>query len=182
MLELYTFTMSTFSEKVRWALEWERLPFQERRLLPGPHGLVTRRLAPRTEVPVLVHDGHAVQGSSAILDYLETTLQTRKLADSADAAHGRPLEQRIDRALGRGIQRLFYDVLLHDRRCLIRLWSLDQARWTHAMYTVIYPWMSRGIRRLVSDYSRGRQGRTQRISRGDDRAGPAARRTPLLGR
>jgi glutathione S-transferase len=149
MLELYTFTISTFSEKVRWVLDWEGLPYREHRLLPGPHGFTIRRLAPRTEVPVLVHDGHAVQGSSDILDYLERRLNTRQLCDGTDAAQGRRLERLIDRALGRGVQTLAYDALLHDPPRVIALWAQGKSsRWTTALYSIIYPAMARGVRRL----------------------------------
>ena len=48
MLELYTFNLSHFSEKARWALDYEGISYEERILLPGPHQLVTRRIAPRT--------------------------------------------------------------------------------------------------------------------------------------
>jgi hypothetical protein len=60
MLKLYTFNISHFSEKARWALDYEGIAYEERVLLPGPHQLVTRRIARRTHVPVLEHDGQYV--------------------------------------------------------------------------------------------------------------------------
>jgi len=47
MLKLYTFNISHFSEKARWALDYEGIAYEERVLLPGPHQLVTRRIARR---------------------------------------------------------------------------------------------------------------------------------------
>ena len=35
MLCLYTFQVSHFSEKARWALDWKGVKYHERRLLPG---------------------------------------------------------------------------------------------------------------------------------------------------
>jgi glutathione S-transferase len=52
MLKLYTFNLSHFSEKARWTLDYEGISYEERVLLPGPHQLVTRRIARRTHVPV----------------------------------------------------------------------------------------------------------------------------------
>jgi hypothetical protein len=51
-------------------------------LLPGPRQLVTRRIAARTEVLGLEHDGHFVQGWSAIVDYVadQFVLRLRVLA------------------------------------------------------------------------------------------------------
>ena len=37
MLKLYTFNISHFSEKARWALDYEGILYEERVLLPGPH-------------------------------------------------------------------------------------------------------------------------------------------------
>lgn len=52
--------------------------------------LVTRRLSKRSHVPLLVHDGRAVQESSAILDYIAQTLGRTQLApqnQTLDEAH-----------------------------------------------------------------------------------------------
>ena len=68
MLTLFTFNISHFAEKARWALDYEGIRYEERVLLPGPHQLVTRRVAPRSHVPVLVHDTGCVPGSGAIID------------------------------------------------------------------------------------------------------------------
>ena len=43
MLRLYTFQVSHFAEKARWALDWKGVEYEERRLLPGPHLAVTLR-------------------------------------------------------------------------------------------------------------------------------------------
>jgi glutathione S-transferase len=55
MLTLLTFVISHFSEKARWALDFEGLSYDERRLIPGMHFPAVRRLASKTTVPVLVH-------------------------------------------------------------------------------------------------------------------------------
>src|SRR5688572_1121231 len=115
MLRLSTFVISHFSEKARWALDFEGLSYSERRLLPGPHIPVIRRMASSTTVPVLEHAGRVVQGSSAILDYIERELGHRRLApEPADASRCAELEARVDRAFGLGVQRIFYHDLLGD--------------------------------------------------------------------
>jgi len=80
VVHLYTFLISHFSEKVRFALDLGGIAYEERALLPGPHILTVRRIARRTSVPLLVHEGEPgrdrtiVQGSSLILDYAEAQL------------------------------------------------------------------------------------------------------------
>jgi glutathione S-transferase len=125
MLKLYTFNISHFAEKARWALDYEGIPYQEKVLLPGPHQLVTRRFAPRTHVPVLEHNGVYVQGSSAIMDYVADRLGGSKLTavDPLQRARSLELEKTLDQAFGRGVQQVLYSALLKDRRTVVDLWS-----------------------------------------------------------
>ena len=45
---LYTFTISHFAEKARWALDYKRIHYQEKRLVPGSHVPIVKRMAPST--------------------------------------------------------------------------------------------------------------------------------------
>ena len=150
MLQLYTFRISHFSEKARWALDFEGIPYREKVLVPGPHQPVTRRIARKTEVPVLAHDGHHVQGSSAILDYIADRLGGRKLtpADPARRAAALELEQRVDRAFGRGAQRVLYSELLKDRAALTELWAAGGPPWARGFFRVAYPVVAMAVRRM----------------------------------
>ena len=130
-------------------LDFEGIAYRERVLGPGTHLLVTRRLAPRSEVPVLVHDDRVVQGSGAILDCVADRLGGRRLtpADPARRAAARDLEQRVDRALGRGVQRVLYAELLADRATLIRLWAERGPPWARTFLRVAHPLVALGARR-----------------------------------
>ena len=149
MLHLYTFTISHFAEKARWALDFEGLPYQERVLLPGPHMLVTRRLGKRSHVPVLVHDGHVVQGSSLILDYIAERLGGSKLVPkSQDANAMRALEHELDRAFGTGVQRVLYNAMLKERRIVTDLWSFGGPPWARPFYALTYPGVAWAVDRM----------------------------------
>ena len=150
MLKLYTFNISHFSEKARWALDYEGIAYEERVLLPGPHQLVTRRIARRTHVPVLEHDGQYVQGSSAIIDYVAASLGGTKLTaiDPTERAKTLELEKTLDRALGRGVQQVLYSALLKDRRTVIDLWSFGGPFWARGFYGVAYPAIASAVKRM----------------------------------
>ena len=68
---LYQFPISHFCEKVRWALDYKEIPYQAKNLLPGLHVKTMTKLAKRSSVPVLDHEGTAIQNSADIIDYLE---------------------------------------------------------------------------------------------------------------
>ncbi|HYD50540.1 MAG TPA: glutathione S-transferase N-terminal domain-containing protein [Terriglobales bacterium] len=125
MLRLYTFHISHFSEKARWALDYAGVPFEEKVLLPGPHILVTRRVAPDTQVPLLQHDDKYVQGSGAIIDYIDQRLGGSGLTPSGadDQIEARQRERQIDEAFGLGVQRVVYNELLQHRDIVSELWA-----------------------------------------------------------
>ena len=103
--------------------------------------------APKTNVPMLEHDSEVVQGSSAILDYVEAKLGgTRLAAPSGTSARARELEAQCDHAFGLGVQRILYDVLLRDPKVVIDLWGQDGPWWSGAFYRMAFPLMAKGIR------------------------------------
>jgi glutathione S-transferase len=150
MLKLYTFNISHFSEKARWTLDYEGIPYEEKVLLPGPHQLVTRRIAPRTHVPVLEHDGQYVQGSSAIIDYVADRLGGTKLTaiDPSERAKALELEKTLDRAFGRGVQQVLYSAFLKDRRTIVDLWSSGGPFWASGFYAVAFPAIASAVKRM----------------------------------
>ena len=149
-MRLYTFNISHFSEKARWTLDYEGILYEERVLLPGPHQLVTRRIARRTHVPVLEHDGQYVQGSSAIIDYVANRLGGTKLTaiDPTERAKALTLENALDQAFGRGVQQVFYSAFLKDRRTVIDLWSFGGPFWARGFYAVAYPAIASAVKRM----------------------------------
>jgi len=150
MLKLYTFNISHFSEKARWALDYEGIAYEEQVLLPGPHQLITRRIARRTHVPVLEHDGQHVQGSSAIIDYVAANLGGTKLTaiDPTERAKTLELEKTLDHAFGRGVQQVLYSAFLKDRGTVIDLWSFGGPFWARGFYRVAYPAIASAVKRM----------------------------------
>ena len=150
MIKLYTFNISHFAEKARWTLDYEGIAYEEKILLPGPHQLATRRMAGRTHVPVLEHDGRYVQGSSAILDYVADRLGGTRLTatDPAERAKALELEMRLDQAFGRGVQQVLYSALLKDRRTVVGLWSSGGPRWAAGFYALAFPAVAKAVKRL----------------------------------
>ncbi|HSG95971.1 MAG TPA: glutathione S-transferase family protein, partial [Afifellaceae bacterium] len=74
MLELYNFSQSTCSLKVRICLAEKRLDWVDRRLVSKNHDHLSDwylKLNPNGVVPTLIHDGRPVYESSVIMAYLE---------------------------------------------------------------------------------------------------------------
>lgn len=147
-MRLYTFQISHFSEKARFALDFSGIPYEEKRLLPGPHLLTTRRLGGRS-VPVLANGKTTVHGSGAILDHLETDLGFAALAVSPEnKTRATEIEALADVAFGRGIQCLFYNVLFDNPRLLVDMWTQRGPFWGRAFYAVTMPFVRSKTREM----------------------------------
>jgi glutathione S-transferase len=168
MIRLYTFTMSTFSEKVRWVLDYEAIAYREQVLTPGLHMVTTRRLAAKSSVPVLVSGREAVQGSGPILEWLQRRYGMGQLLPSSATpeptandrssakheAHTTPLsriqtwEALADKAFGEGLQRILYSALLESPAgCeqVCDLWSLGGPTWSRAYCGMAFPVLRRWL-------------------------------------
>lgn len=144
-MRLYTFTISHFSEKVRWALDYEGIAYVEEPLLPGAHLPVIRRRAPKSTVPLLDDDGRFVQGSAAILEHVHHTRGLPRLMPMTEEETD--LEARADIAFGLGTQRIFYSYLLAMPSVIIDMWAQDAPWWGRAFYRVALPALKPAIRR-----------------------------------
>lgn len=184
MLRLYTFNISHFSEKARWALDYEGIRYEERVLLPGPHQLVTRGIARRTHVPLLEHDGQYVQGSSAIIDYVAHRLGGTKLTaiDATERVKVLELENKLDQAFGRGVQQVLYSALLKDRRTVIDLWSFGGPLWARGFYFVAFPAIASAVGRMYKTTDvEGLAKAKQRFATTFDELDAVLARQPYLG-
>src|SRR5213078_4731800 len=99
---LWQIQHSHYNEKVRWALDYKRIPHTRRSMLPGVHRVITKRLAGILTSPVLTIDGKGIGDSSAILQALEKRWPEPPLmpADESQRQRALELEDYFDEELG----------------------------------------------------------------------------------
>jgi glutathione S-transferase len=141
MLQLYDFAFSHFSEKARWALDYKGVAYTPRHLLPGFHMRTTRKLAPRTSVPILVGHGSPVQGSTAIIDFLERICPDPPLtpADADQARAALQWEEYLDGEVGVNLRQWFYFHALPDRRRAIRFLTESASAPQRLLFSFAFP-------------------------------------------
>jgi glutathione S-transferase len=152
MIQLYTFTISHFAEKGRWALDRTGRAYEERVLVPGPHMRTLRRLGlAKTTVPTLVDDGKAIQGSGAIIDYIdERWLDAERRLTPGDTELGersRDLERWLDAEVGEAARRVFYHHALPRRELVASLFGQRGPWWSKVFLKLAYPLIANRIRR-----------------------------------
>lgn len=121
-LKLYQFAISHYCEKVRWALDYKGLNYETVNLLPGQHVKTVRNLTGKaSSVPVLDHDGHVVQGSGAILDYLDQTFLEHPLTPADPEIREQVLawERRLDEEAGPAIRCYSYHHFLQRPKIVV---------------------------------------------------------------
>ena len=104
---LYIFPISHFSEKARFALDLAKFDYELKTLVPGEHIQILKKITTESFVPVLQTKDGVIQGSSKILDLIDS--------DSFQAASSeeeREMEKKIDDQLGKGLQTILYHFIL----------------------------------------------------------------------
>jgi glutathione S-transferase len=113
---LWQLTISHYSEKARWALEYKEIDHIRRSPLPGMHIavalLLTRGASPT--FPVLELDGRTIADSTAVLAALEEAFPEPPLypVDPAESTRALALEEFFDEELGPSMRVLpFYELM-----------------------------------------------------------------------
>lgn len=134
--QLYTFAISHYCEKARWALDWHRIPFQEVGWPPGLHMRLARNLGlPGSSLPILRAGDTLIQGSDAVIDWAERQAppESPSLAPTGDGEQARDIEQRADMRLGVHVRRLFYAEVLPHQSHRVKPWLLANTSPAHRL-------------------------------------------------
>jgi glutathione S-transferase len=147
---LWQLQVSHFVEKVRWALDYKRIPHIRRALLPGLHAVKTRRLSGDTStVPVLTLDGRSIGDSTRIIAAIEERWSQPPLypEDEAQRCRALELEEFFDEELGPHIRRAFYHELLPRPELMVPLFTDGRRRAPRALLRAGYPVLRVAMRR-----------------------------------
>ncbi len=116
--ELYIFAISHYCEKARWALDWMNLEYDLKYLSPGPHVEATQKMgASASSLPLLIEGEQVIQGSSAIIDWGESSSEGAlgpAFQNEAEKEEARLIEKRLDDRLGVHIRRYYYSEAMLD--------------------------------------------------------------------
>ncbi len=146
---LWQLQVSHYNEKVRWALDYKRIPHTRRSLIPGPHSMVAKRLTgDSTTTPVLTLDGQSIGDSTKIIAALEERWPEPPLYPEDEELRTRALELEdfFDEELGPDIRRAVYQELLARPDLVRPLFENGQPLAARAMLRASWPFLLRGMR------------------------------------
>ena len=139
---LWQLQISHYVEKVRWALDYKRVPHVRRTLLPGLHLMKAKRLTGDTSTtPVLTIDGRSIGDSTRIIAAIEERWPQPPLypEDPAQRHRALELEEYFDEELGPHIRRAFYNELLPHPERVVPLFTQGRPLATRAVLRVGFP-------------------------------------------
>jgi|SRR5215213_9635504 len=129
---LWHLPLSHYSEKVRWAFDWKRVPHRRRVMPPGLHPLGGLLLAGVYTMPVLTtgDGGGRIGDSTEIVAWLEERSPERPLypRGAADRARALELEDWFDENVGASARQWAFSALLTEPEAALAF-AKKQTEW-----------------------------------------------------
>ena len=128
---LWHLEVSHYNEKVRWALDYKRVPHVRRAVTPVLQELRARRLRAGRTVPILQLNGRAIGDSTRIIEEIERRWPEPPLypSDPEERRRALELEEYFDESCGHDVRRvLFSDNLAEPEKFLGMLYGPDHPR------------------------------------------------------
>lgn len=148
-LRLYTFTISHYSEKIRWLLDCSGLAYEERPLTPGLHLPKAFWLSRRgTSVPILLGDDVRIQDSRRIVRWLAEHHDLRGLLPGDPKLREQALAiEAAQDDVGRAVMRVVYERLISEPALVHQFWTLDSGPVEKSLLRLIQSSLLRAFRR-----------------------------------
>ncbi|MCY7367058.1 MAG: glutathione S-transferase [Chamaesiphon sp.] len=135
---LITIPVSHYVEKVRWALDYLQIPFQELPQMPPFHRGAVKKYG-GTTVPVLIGNSIVKTDSTDILRYLDTLAPGKLYPTDPDVQElSTELETLFNLTLGVSTRRWGYSHVL-TRELLYPRWTLGVPFWQKLLFPLIFP-------------------------------------------
>jgi glutathione S-transferase len=151
---LWQLQISHYNEKVRWALDYKRIPHTRRSMMPGLHQLIAKRKSGIVTSPVLELDGRGIGDSTAILQAIEERWPEPPLMPENPLQRRRALrlEDYFDEELGPHMRRAVYWELLPYPEIVTPLFTDGASRVTRALLRGSFPILRIGMKRYMNIY------------------------------
>ena len=108
---LWQLEISHYNEKVRWALDYKRVPHLRRAVKPGLQELRARRLRAGRTTPILQLNGRAIGDSTRIIEEVERRWPEPPLypSDPEERRRALELEEYFDESCGPAARRVVFN-------------------------------------------------------------------------
>jgi glutathione S-transferase len=164
---LWQLEISHYNEKVRWALDYKRVPHIRRSLLPGLHAVKAKRLTGDTTTPVLALDGRSIGDSTRIIEAIEHRWPEPHLYPEDEGLRRRALELEdyFDEELGPHVRRAAYQELLDRPDIVVPLFTRGRPLVQRVVFRAAFPALRIAMRRaMLINPEAARQSRARTVA------------------
>ena len=140
---LITIPVSHYCEKVRWALDYLKLPYVEEPHMPLLHRLATTKVGGKS-TPVLVTENENFTDSTDILKYLDSLVPNdAKLypINPEQRQQVEELEELFDEKLGTAVRTWAYFYIVDNSQIIQPKWTQNVPFVEKILFPVVYPAM-----------------------------------------
>lgn len=149
---LYQFPISHYCEKIRWAMDYKGLDYTLKNLFPGLHLRTTKKMAPKTYVPILIDQGEQLQNSHVILNYLDEKYPDKSLSPKDPELLKKALEweKYCDTEIGVHVRRFGYHYLLSAPKTVIPFFTQGGPCWGPLFFKLFFSKLEPIMRKVMS--------------------------------
>lgn len=140
---LITIPVSHYCEKVRWALDYLKLPYVEEPHMPPFYKFATTK-AGGNSVPVLITENGNFTDSTDILKFLDSiVVSDKKLypTNSEQRQQVEELEKLFDEKLGTAVRTWVYFYVVENKKIIQAKWTQGIPFYQKLLFPVVYPSM-----------------------------------------
>jgi len=168
---LYQFPISHYCEKIRWAMDYKGLDYKLKNLFPGLHLRTTKKIAPKSYLPILMDQGEQVQNSHVILNYLDEKYPEKSLSpqDPELLAEALEWEKYCDVEIGVHIRRYCYHILLAEPKIVVPFFTQGGPWWGPLFFKLFFHKIEPVMRKMMSIDEAGAQKSEVRIQQAIDK-------------
>lgn len=179
---LYQFPISHYCEKIRWAMDYKGLDYSLKNLFPGLHLRTTKKMAPKTYLPILIDHGEQVQNSHVILNYLDKTYPEKSLSpkDPELLAQAMEWEKYCDVEIGVHVRRFGYHYLLAEPKTVIPFFTQGGPWWGPLFFKLFFSKLEPVMRKVMSIDQAGADKSQERIQQAIDKLDEAYQQQEFL--
>jgi glutathione S-transferase len=168
---LYQFPISHYCEKIRWAMDHKGLEYKLKNLFPGLHLRTTKKMAPKTYLPILIDQGEQVQNSHVILNYLDEKYPEKSLSPQDPELLEKALEweKYCDVEIGVHIRRYCYHILLAEPKTVIPFFTQGGPWWGPLFFKLFFSKLEPIMRKVMAIDEEGAKKSEVRIQQALDK-------------
>lgn len=142
-LRLITIPVSHYCEKVRWALDYLKLPYVEEAHMPPLHRFATSKAGGKS-APVLVTEDRNFTDSTDILKYVDSIVSSEEKlypTNSEQRQQVEELEELFDEKLAPAVRTWAYFYIVDKSKILQPKWCQGVPFYEKLLFSVVYPAM-----------------------------------------